>query len=265
MGIVFAGFINLTRPLVTSLLGVIIYHWLDVLHRDPSLLPDRQDLAFPYALATFAPEGIRGLILAGFIAAVMSASSALANAVATIFSLDVYRRFWRKNAGDAELITTGRIAAGTALATSALIAPQIAGVGLFKYFQTGVTYMATPFISVVLLGMFWRRTSYAGAVVGLGGGFVILITLAIGLWATGLTLHWLYVGAIAQALTMILIVVISLRTAPPKPEQVEPFLWRPSWLTVYSADATPRPWWQQVKVWFGAYAVAWCYIYWRFW
>jgi SSS family solute:Na+ symporter len=265
MGIIFAGFINLTRPLVTSLLGVIIYHWLDVLHRDPSLLPDRQDLAFPYALATFAPEGIRGLILAGFIAAVMSASSALANAVATIFSLDVYRRFWRKNAGDAELITAGRIAAGTALATSALIAPQIAGVGLFKYFQTGVTYMATPFISVVLLGMFWRRTSYAGAVAGLGGGFVILITLAIGLWATGLTLHWLYVGAIAQALTMILIVVVSLRTAPPKPEQVEPFLWRPSWLTVYSADATPRPWWQQVKVWFGTYALAWCYIYWRFW
>jgi solute:Na+ symporter, SSS family len=230
-----------------------------------SLVPDRQDSAFPYALATFAPDGIRGLILAGFVAAVMSASSALANAVATIFSLDVYRRFWRKDAGDAELITTGRIAAGTALATSALIAPQIAGIGLFKYFQTGVTYMATPFISVVLLGMFWRRTNYAGAVAGLGGGFVILIALAVGLWTTGSTLHWLYVGAIAQALTMMLIVVVSLRTAPPQPEQVEPFLWRPSWLNVYGADATPRPWWQQVKVWFGVYAFAWCYIYWSLW
>jgi len=45
------------RPLVTCLLGLIVYHWLEILHRGPSLLPDRQDQAFPYALATFAPSG----------------------------------------------------------------------------------------------------------------------------------------------------------------------------------------------------------------
>src|SRR5690242_1741278 len=143
MGIVFAGFINLLRPLVTCLLGLIVYHWLDILHRGPSLLPDRQDQTFPYALAVFAPSGIRGVILAGFFAAVMSTVSALANSVATIFSLDVYRRFWRQNAGDAELITTGRIVSGAALALSAFVAPVVAHIGLFRYFQTGVTYMAT--------------------------------------------------------------------------------------------------------------------------
>src|SRR5205814_3266457 len=110
-----AGLISLVRPLVTCLLGLIGYHWLEILHRCPSLLPDRQDQAFPYALSTFAPSGIRGVILAGFLAAVMSTVSALANAVATIFSLDVYRRFWRKHAGDAELIATGRISSGAAL------------------------------------------------------------------------------------------------------------------------------------------------------
>jgi SSS family solute:Na+ symporter len=191
MGIVFAGFINLVRPLVTCLLGLIVYHWLDVMHRGPSLLPDRQDQTFPFALAAFAPSGIRGVILAGFFAAVMSTVSALANSVATIFSLDVYRRFWRANAGDAELITTGRIAAGAALVLAALTAPAVARVGLFKYFQTGVTYMATPFISVMLLGIFWRRTSYAGAIAGLGGGLFIQIALALGLWAVGSKLHWL--------------------------------------------------------------------------
>jgi SSS family solute:Na+ symporter len=65
LGIIFAGFINLARPLVTSLLGLIIYHWLDVLHRGPSLPPDCQDQALPCALAVFAPSGIRGIILAG--------------------------------------------------------------------------------------------------------------------------------------------------------------------------------------------------------
>jgi SSS family solute:Na+ symporter len=265
MGIIFAGFINLVRPLVTCLLGLIVYHWIDIMHRGPSLLPDRQDQAFPYALATFAPSGVRGVILAGFFAAVMSTVSALANAVATIFSLDVYRRFWRKQAGDAELIITGRIAAGAALVLAALTAPTVARIGLFKYFQTGVTYMATPFISVMLLGIFWRRTSYTGAIAGLGGGLVIQIGLALTLWACGWTLHWLYVGAIAQALTMLLIVVVSLGTTPPTPDQVQPFLWRPAWLQAYDEGATPRPWWQQIKLWFAIYALAWCYIYWRHW
>src|SRR6185436_15743968 len=134
---------------------------------------------------------------------------------ATIFSLDVYRRFWRKNAGDAELITTGRIAAGAALALSAFVAPVVARIGLFRYFQTGVTYMATPFISVVLLGIFWRRANYAGAIAGLLGGLLIQIVLALGLAAAGSTLHWLYVGAIAQALTLLLAIVVSLCIALP--------------------------------------------------
>ena len=46
MGLVFAGFINLARPLVTCLLGLIVYHWVDIMHRGPSLLPDRQDQLF---------------------------------------------------------------------------------------------------------------------------------------------------------------------------------------------------------------------------
>lgn len=265
MGILFAGFINLIRPLVTCLLGLIVYHWLDVMHRGPSLLPDRQDETFPYALATFAPSGVRGVILAGFLAAVMSTVSALANSVATIFSLDVYGRHWRPKASARELITVGRLVGGAALVLSATLAPFVARVGLFKYFQTGVTYMATPFISVVLLGIFWRRTNSTGAVTGLLGGLGLQITLALGLPAAGITLHWLYTGAIAQALTMALAAGVSWLTPPPAASQVEPFLWKPSWLQEYDRGAPPRPWWQQVKLWFALYAFAWCAIYWRFW
>lgn len=265
MGIVFAGFINLARPLVTCLLGLIVYHWLEIMHRGASLLPDRQDQTFPYALAVFAPSGIRGVILAGFFAAVMSTVSALANSVATIFSLDVYRRFWRKDSSDAELITVGRIAGAAALALSAFVAPIVAQIGLFKYFQTGVTYMATPFISVILLGIFWPRTSYAGAIAGLVGGLLIQILLAFGVWASGSKLHWLYVGAIAQLLIILLVIAVSLFTPPPPPEQVRPFIWRLDWLRAYDDPTRPRPWWQQVKLWFSLYALGWCYIYWRFW
>lgn len=265
MGIIFAGFINLARPLVTCLLGLIVYHWLEVMHRGPSLLPDQQDQTFPYALAVFAPSGIRGVILAGFCAAVMSTVSALINSVATIFSLDVYRRFWRPQAQDRELITAGRMASGAALVLASCVAPAVARVGLFKYFQSGVTYMATPFISVVLLGIFWPRTNYAGALAGLAGGLLIQIVLPVGLWVAEVNLHWLYVGGIAQALTLMLILAVSIATALPPKEQVEPFRWRPSWLSAYDETGRRRPFWQQVRVWGGLYALAWCYLYWHFW
>src|SRR4029453_12818650 len=124
---------------------------------------------------------------------------------------------------------------------------------------------ATPFISVVLLGTFWRRTSYAGAVAGLVGGLLVQIALGVGLWGIGSTLHWLYVGAIAQVLTMLVIVVVSLNSMPPAPEQTEPFLWRPGWLRSEDEGKGPPPRRPRIKVWFPLYAVLLIWVYIWFW
>ncbi|WP_262249637.1 SLC5 family protein [Parapedobacter soli] len=264
MGIVFAGFIGIVLPVVTCLMGLVVYHWLDVMGRGESLLPDNYDKAFPLALETFAPSGVKGVVLAGFFAAIMSTVSALSNSISTIFSLDIYRNFWRKNAGNRELITTGQLSGGVALLIASLIAPMVGTVGLFKYFQTGVTYIATPFISVILLGIFWKRTSYAGAVAGLIGGVAIQVVLAVVLPLLAIRLHWLYVGGISQALTMLLIILVSFYTAPPTADQVKSFVWRPSWLRTLD-DGVKRPWYKRVVFWAALYALAWCYIYWRFW
>jgi solute:Na+ symporter, SSS family len=265
MGIVFAGFINLLRPLVTCFLGIIVYHWIEKMGKAPSLLPDQQDQVFPFALQVFAPSGLRGVILAGFVAAVMSSTSALANAVGTLFSLDVYRRLLRPKAGDRQLILAGRIASGAALVLASLITPLVPLFGgIFKYFQTGVTYMATPFVSVILLGILWKRTNYAGALAGLIGGLVIQISLALALWVLDIQLNWLYVGSIAQVLTMALIVTVTLGTTPAPAQSWEPFLWRPALLGQYD-EGRKRPWYQQVKMWFTLYAAIWVYLYWRFW
>src|SRR5690606_6731799 len=163
-----------------------------------------------------------------------------------------------KNAQDRELIITGQVSGGAALLISSLVAPLVGSIGLFKYFQTGVTYMATPFISVLLMGIFWRRTSYAGAIAGLIGGVLIQIALAISLLAADIHLHWLYVGSIAQFLTMLLIAIVSLNTTPPTKEQVKPFLWRRSWLTTLEESPKKRPWWQSIKLWLALYIMAWC-------
>jgi len=263
MGIVFAGMINMLRPLVTCFLGLIVYHWVFVMNRAPALA--NRDLAFPFSLQTYAPSwGLRGIVLAGFLAAVMSTISALANSTATIFSLNVYNRLINKTADDRKLVLVGRVASMSALVIAALIAPVVQNVGIFRYFQTGVTYLATPFITVVFFGLLWRRANYQAAVFGLLGGFAIQIAVALGLPELGLKLHWIYFASIAQALIALGMVAVTLATPAPKPELWEPFLWSPRHLSELD-EGIVRPWYHSLKLWFAVYAAVWVVIYWRFW
>lgn len=263
MGLIFAGFINLFRPLVTCFLGLVVYHWVNVMHKAEPLAMG--DLAFPFALRTFAPEwGLRGIILAGFLAAIMSTISALTNSTATIFSLDVYRRYIKPGATDAELMRVGRITAVAALVVATLICPLVSQLGgIFIFFQTAVTYLATPFISVMLMGIFWRRVNYRAAVVGLLGGLVIQLALAFGLPAAGVDLHWLYVACIAQVLTMGLVAIIAATTPPPPAEATAELTWRPE---MVAANGEPgRPWYKSLLLWGCVLAVIWLSQYYRFW
>jgi len=264
LGIVFAGFINLIRPLVTCFLGFIVFYWIHNMHRAAPLA--KQDLAFPFALAKLGPSwGLRGIVLAGFLAAVMSTISALANSTATIFSLDVYRRLINRSASDRALVTAGRLASITSLAIAATMAPLVDRMGgIFQYFQTGVTYLATPFISVIILGILWKRANYQGALFGLAGGLVIQILVAISVPALGYRLHWFYVAFIAQVMIMAGVVIVSLATPAPAGELWRPFAWSPSLLSGYD-EKTRRPWYHSLKLWFALYAALWIYLYWRFW
>jgi solute:Na+ symporter, SSS family len=264
MGVIFAGFINFLRPLVTCFLGLIVYHWIHELHVAEPL--DKFDKTFPFALKTIAPEwGLRGIILAGFLAAVMSATSALSNSVATIFSLDVYKKFMHRDASDRQAIFVGRVAAVAALSIAALVAPLVGLLGgIFQYFQTGVSYLATPFISVLWMGILWRRTNYPAALFGLIGGTLIQAAVVLAAYLLELNLHWLYLASIAQVLTMAGIIVVSLCTPAMPAERTEPLVWTPAALTQFD-EGRKRPWYQSLKLWFGIFAVVWFYLYWRFW
>jgi len=263
MGIIFAGFINFLRPLVTCFLGFIVYYWIYQMKQAAPL--ENQDLTFPFALQTFAPSwGLRGIILAGFLAAVMSTVSALANSTATIFSLDVYRRNINPQASEQRLVRVGQTASLIALIIAAFLAPAVglAG-GIFKYFQTGVTYLATPFISVILVGLLWKRANQQGALAGLFGGIIIQLLVVAADALFGWKIHWLYLGAIAEGLTIILIIIVSLATPPPPREQWEPFLWRPSMLLNITGES--KPWYASAALWFTLYAMIFILIYWWLW
>lgn len=263
MGIVLAGFIGFLRPLVTCLVGLVVWHYVNVMKAAPALATP--DHAFPFALKYFAPEwGLRGIVLAGFLAAVMSTVSALANSTSTIFSLNVYQPL-NPQVSDAKLIRIGRISSCVALMLAGLTVPLIVKFGgIFLYFQQCVTFLSTPIISVIFLGILYKRTNNAGALFGLLGGFVIQGLVVAANYFGGWNLHWFYQAFIAQVIIMLLVVVVSLLTAPPRAEQWEPFHWRPSLLSNYD-EGVVRPWYQQLKFWFGLYALSWVVIYWRYW
>jgi Na+(H+)/acetate symporter ActP len=151
------------------------------------------------------------------------------------------------------------------LSIAALAAPAVAHFGgVFRYFQNGVTYLATPFISVMLLGLLWKRTNYPGALFGLIGGSVITLAMAFGAPAVGVHLHWLYIAAIAQAITMAGVMIVSLLTPEPAESQWRPFQWSLAALNLCD-DGDRRPWYQSVRLWWAIYIVGWVYLYWRFW
>jgi SSS family solute:Na+ symporter len=264
MGIVFAGFINLVRPLVTCFLGFIVYHWIHVMHRAEAL--PAIDQTFPFVLRELSPQwGLRGIVLAGFIAAVMSTLSAQANSTATILSLDVYRKLINPQAGDKRTVRVGQAASLLSLIVAAALAPLVPRFGgIFNYFQTGVTYLATPFISVMLLGIFWRRTNYFGALVGILGGLLIQIVLAFAMPHFWPHVHFLYIAFVAQVLTMLAVIISSMLTSPPPKERWEPFLWSPRMLTKLSSGKS-QPWFQSLWLWGGTYAAIWIGIYVWFW
>lgn len=131
-------------------------------------------------------------------------------------------------------------------------------------FQTGVTYVATPFISVVFMGLLWKRTTYQAAVFGLVGGLLIQIAVAVGLPFLGVQLHWLYFAFIAEVLIIIGMIIVSLLTPPPPREQWSRSCGRPPFCPPMM-EGIVRPWYASIKLWYGTYAVLWLAIYWWLW
>ena len=136
------------------------------------------DQVFPTMVTSLLPAGLRGLVVAGMLAALMSSLSSLFNSTATLFTVDVYDKL-RPGASERQLVTVGRIA--TLIVVVAGLAwipvmPMVSGGGLYQYLQSVQGYLAPPITAVFLLGLFSSRINNRGAVWGLGLGFVLGMT-----------------------------------------------------------------------------------------
>ena len=123
-GLLFGAYLKLLIPLIVVIPGIAAYH----------LNPDlaKADEAYPWLLANYMPVGIRGLAFAALAAAIVSSLASMINSTSTIFTVDIYKTYFNKNASDHQLVLTGRIVAFVALLIAVLVAPYV------KRFRTSI-------------------------------------------------------------------------------------------------------------------------------
>jgi SSS family solute:Na+ symporter len=180
-GILFAGFMKLAMPVIVMLPGIAAY----VLHKNGALQAEmglgdafKADNAYS-AILGFLPTGLKGLSVAALTAAIVASLAGKANSISTIFTLDIYKRYINKDAGEKKLVIMGRIAILVAIIFSVALtwndALGIGGEGGFTFIQKYTGFFSPGVFAVFLLGMFWKRTTGASAVAGVIGGFVLSV------------------------------------------------------------------------------------------
>jgi SSS family solute:Na+ symporter len=160
MGVLLAGGLQLLLPLATCFPGMIYY----------AINPNLEDhnAAYPAVVAALVAKGLRGLVVAAVLGAIMSTISGLVNSTATIVTLDIFRRWKGRNWPEARLVRFGQWAGGAALLVGALFAPVVMKWdSIFRYCQDIWAPMAAPAVVVFMGGALWKPARERGAVAGL--------------------------------------------------------------------------------------------------
>ncbi len=198
---------------------------------------DQLQYAFPSMVAHVLPVGVRGLVVAGLIAALMSSLAGVFNACSTLFTIDLYQKM-KPQASQAQLVWMGRMATGVMVVIGILWIPVIKGShGLYDYLQSVQGYLAPPIFVVFFLGIFWKRLNAQGCLAALVSGFILgLFRLAVdtpaslikgfsytpgsALWVIN-NIYFQYFSILILMVSAIAMVVVSYMTAEPDAQQIE--------------------------------------------
>jgi len=136
-------------------------------------IPQAAQAAFPLMVKYLLPVGLRGLVVAGLLAALMSSMAGAFNASSTLFTMDLYQKF-RPQASQSRLVWVGRVATAVMVIISLLWIPVIQGArGLYDYLQGVQGYLAPPIFTVFVFGIFNRRLNAKGCLAALIVGFLL--------------------------------------------------------------------------------------------
>lgn len=169
-GILFAAFLKLLVPVIAVLPGIVMY----VLHSRGMFQAEMADVAgvvkpdhaYP-TLMNLLPAGLKGVAFAALTAAVVASLAGKANSISTIFSLDIYKKHFNKNASEKKMVSIGKWVVIVSLTIAALIAPALKSLDqAYQFIQEYVGFISPGVLAIFLLGFYWKRTTTAAAMTG---------------------------------------------------------------------------------------------------
>jgi solute:Na+ symporter, SSS family len=221
-GALFAGLLKIPVLFLLVFPGIIAI----------SLLPNLKDSseAYPTLLANYLPNGLIGLTIAGFLAAMASAVSATLNSASTLVSMDLIKKF-NPQITSKKLVLSGQIATLVFMVIAVLWAPQISKSESFMDYMQGVlALISPPVVAVFLAGLFSKRTTSNGAFAGLitglfiGVSFIILQIFGVS-WAS--EIPFLIKAPILFATCLSITYLVSLMGKPKENFELENLVWSP--------------------------------------
>jgi SSS family solute:Na+ symporter len=169
-GILFAAFLKLLIPVIAVLPGIAAYVLYQQgvfgaeLHDAAGAL--KPDQAYP-TLLNLLPPGLKGMAFAALTAAVVASLAGKANSISTIFSLDIYHKYFKKDASEKELVKVGRYVVVIAMVIASLVAPALRTLDqAYQFIQEYVGFIAPGVLAIFLLGLWWKRTTTRAAMAG---------------------------------------------------------------------------------------------------
>ena len=179
-GLLFAAFLKLLMPIIVVVPGIAAYvlyqqGGLEGMTQNGELNPDR---AYP-VLLNLLPSGLKGVAFAALVAAVVASLAGKANSIATIFTLDIYKKRFNLAASEDKMVSIGRITVVVSMILAVLIAPfmGIDKKGGFQYIQEYTGFVSPGILSMFLMGFFWKRTTADAAMFATIGGFIMSLLL----------------------------------------------------------------------------------------
>lgn len=172
-GALFAGYLKLLPVFIFFIPGVIAYALLQEGVIDFSL--DNADQALPAMINQFLPTGLKGLAIAGLLAALMSSLSSAFNSSSTLLTIDFYLKY-KPKASQKDLVRFGQFATIVLVIVSLGWIPfmkSLMGGGIFHYLQSVQAYISPPIAAVFLFGLFYKWINAKGAIISLWLGFIV--------------------------------------------------------------------------------------------
>jgi len=227
-GAIFGAYLKILPIFIFLVPGIIAY----VLKEKGLLVYEKSDEVFPALVQYLLPVGLRGLVAAGLMAALMSSLASVFNSSSTLFTVDIFKKLY-PNSSEKQLLRIGRWATVGVMIVGFLWIPFLEALSkgtLYQYLQSVQAYIAPPITAVFLMGILWKRTTSAGAITTLLLGlFLAAVRIGAelatggegsGLMASFASINFAHLAIYLFILYVIVCAVVSLLTEKPNEEQI---------------------------------------------